>query len=292
MATKSKTEKSTISSENLDSLLGDDEENVTQTTLRVEGSGNGATETRHIGHSSQPAEWEIAEREAEQRAIQSPDNTAIEEEPFETLTPEEAEEVLGFLVQYDGRLPIKVRRRRRESNTYYVRIPTGKIRMDAEYAFQRSIHQCRKDGIKTTAEMVGGVLDSLPAEDRVKVKEIENNQEITAAERHIALMNMFMNRSEFSMIQFAADVYAQKIQHAILASTCVQRYVEVEDDKKWGPVWKTYEDFLEEDSDVTDAIVLDMLEAHRKLQSARFLPTSSENPEPGPTNENSPKSTD
>lgn len=256
---------------------------------------NGNAETKFIGHSSELADWEKEQFEAEGRGpnaqpIRSPQN--VDPDPIEALTPEEADKIVSQLTEFDGRLPIEVKRRGEKPSIYYIRVPSTKISMEVELERKTALQKARKSGVLSTAEIINQSLYDMTPDKKQKVDEIEADTELSAVERHMQLMDLFLNTPLFSMVQDSADVYAQEIQNMALASHCVQKFVEVNDEKRWFPVWKTIDDFQEEDIDVTRSIILDMIEAQNKLQSARFLPLSSEEAESGPTSEKSVKSTE
>jgi hypothetical protein len=133
------------------------------------------------------------------------------------------------------------------------------------------------------SELMQELVDKLTPDQNEKYLEIERNDKLSNIERTQALIGFFFSETPYltDLVRRTADVSAQRVYNSMLASSCVEMFVEKDEKRKWSTVWATSVEFEKEDSDIVMDVILGMNEVHQKLQNHRFFRSSSDGAEPG-----------
>jgi hypothetical protein len=224
--------------------------------------------------SSDLAEWEVAEPVADAAEAK----TEGEAGEWDGMTPEEAEEALAALTEYDGRLPLPVRRRGKEAVTYSVRRPSAEQTRISQTMFVKELHRIRReDGIPSMAEFINDLYESLLPEQKAEVARIQDDVTLGIMEKNAALLSIFVGTAYFSLVQYCADTLAENAVYDYKVAATVETFIEKDGQRLWVPVWKDAVTFRNsEDDDIAATIMGDVLALHRKLTSSRFLASSSD----------------
>lgn len=244
--------------------------------------------------SQQQEPWELeelakAKEENKSEDEKTEDTLSALEADIERITPEEAEQILDEIAENDGRLHFTVKHCGEEQETvYYCRLPDRDESWESERKQTALLHRLRtgtkaenfEDRIPTVAEFVTDLYEGLPAHQRTEIDAIQNDPLRSVQAKNADMLAVFSGSAYFSLIQNTAEVLALDRYHTELASCVIERKTSDEDFER---VWATGKIFREEAIDVSNDVIRAMQVIHRKLQSARFLRSSSAEPPDGAT---------
>jgi hypothetical protein len=207
--------------------------------------------------------------------------SALEREA-EAMTAAEAEQILADLTEYEGRLSFTVKRRGvNEEETLYVRLPDRAESRECERRQVALLHRLRtgtkeanfEDRIPTLAEFVNDLYEHMPVHQKTEIDRIQADPMLSVTSKNVELLNIFAGSAYFTLIQNTAEVLANDRYNSEMASRVVERRAE---DGGFDRAYVNVQAFDEEDIDVSNDIIRSMLLTHQKLQSARFLRSSSD----------------
>ena len=238
-----------------------------QASFVVKRSSNDPAQTR--------AELEAEDAKAAEVPKPPADSTDLSAR-IEVIDTKEADQILAELIEYEGRLPIAIRRRGQPEETVYCRVLRGSERKVAELYYSKRVHHYRtEEKLPAMAEFITNLYDTFPPERKAEIERIQEDPDLTSREKNQRITDYFRESAFFPLVQLCADSYANADYLDKVVTLAVEMFAETEGVRAWRPVWITPEALGEEDEDVKQEIVLSVLTTHAKLQSARFLASSS-----------------